>query len=79
MEKDSELFKIEDRHCPICGKFIKADSLPHHCLKKDLKKIDKARKIEVEETEEDRTYDDKLNEFDQFYNSETYYEKDEEE
>ena len=79
MEKDSELFKIEDSYCPICGKFIKADSPPHHCLKKDLKEIDKVRKIEAEEIEEDRTYDDKLNEFDQFYNPETYYEKDDEE
>ncbi len=75
MKKDSKLFKMEDRYCPICGSFIKADSPPHRCLKKDLKEIDKEKNI----VEEKRTYDDKLKEFDKYYNSDKYYDKDEEE
>ena len=77
MEKDNELFKIEDSYCPICGNFIKAESPPHHCLKKDLKQIDK--ELRVEEIEEDRTYDDKLSEFETYYDSDTYYDHDNEE
>jgi tRNA U54 and U55 pseudouridine synthase Pus10 len=73
MEKNSELFKIEDRYCPICGNFIKAESPTHHCSKEYLKKLDKE---EYEVLELDRTYDDKLNEFDEFYNSDNYYDND---
>lgn len=76
MKKDNKLFKIEDSYCPICGNFIKAYSPPHHCLKKDLKKIDKE---EIENIEENRTYDDKLKEFDEYYNNDNYYENNEEE
>lgn len=72
MENDSELFKIEDRHCPICGNFIKAGSPTHHCSDEDLKNLYK----EDEELELDRTYDDKLSEFDEFYNSDNYYDID---
>ena len=77
MKKDNELFAIEDSYCPICGKFIKANSPLHHCLKKDLKKIDKEE--DIDSIEEDRTYDDKLNEFDEYYDSDKYYERDDRE
>ena len=73
MKNDSELFKIEDRYCPICGNFVRANSPPHRCSDKDLKKIFKE---DIEEIESDRTYDDKLNEFDKFYNSENLYDDD---
>ncbi len=76
MKKDSELFKIEDRYCPICGNFIKANSPPHRCSKKDLKEIDK--EDEQKEFDKKRTYDDKLNEFDEYYNSDEYYNIEEE-
>jgi len=73
MKNDSELFKIEDRYCPICGRFIKANSPSHHCLDKDIKNI------EEDKEDLDRTYADKLNEFDEFYNSDNYYDNDIEE
>jgi hypothetical protein len=78
MKNDSEMYEIENRYCPICGNFIRAGSPPHHCLDKDLKKIFKDED-EQEFVEADRTYDDKLNEFNEFYNSETYYDNDIEE
>ena len=76
MENDSETFEYESRHCPICGKFVKIEPPMHRCLDKDLKKI---YKKEDEELESDRTYDDKLNEFDEYYNSDNYYDNDVEE
>lgn len=77
MKNDSEIYEVENRYCPICGNFIKAGTPTHHCLDKDLKKIFKEGK--QEEQELDRTYDDKLNEFDKFYNSDNYYDNDTEE
>ena len=77
MKNDSEIYEVENRYCPICGNFIKAGTPTHHCLDKDLKKIFKEDK--QEEQELDRTYDDKLNEFDKFYNSDNYYDNDTEE
>jgi len=77
MKNDSDIYEIENRYCPICGNFIKAGSPSHHCLDKDLKKIYKEES--EEELELDRTYDDKLNEFDTFYNSDNYYDNDVEE
>ena len=77
MEKNSELFEIEDSHCPICGKFIKAGS-SHRCLEKDLQKIFKEESDDSDE-EIHRTYADKLDESDEFYNNENYYNNDIEE
>lgn len=77
MKNDSEIYEIENRYCPICGNFIKTGSSLHHCSDKDLKKIFKEEHIE--EIEVERTYDDKLNEFDKFYNSDNYYDSDIEE
>jgi len=76
MQNNSELFEFEDRYCPICGNFIKIGSPMHHCLDKDLKGIYKEEKTELNK---ERNYDDKLNEFDKFYNSEKYYDNDIEE
>ncbi len=79
MEKNNILLEIEDRYCPICGKFIKYGSPIHRCLDEDIKKIEEERKESEEESEEERTYDDKLDEFDKFYNSDNYYNNDIEE
>lgn len=75
MKNDSKIFEIESRYCPICGNFIKEGSPSHRCSDKDLKKIYKEEHVE----ESDRTYGDKLNEFDEFYNSDNYYDNDTEE
>ena len=75
MKNDSEIYEIENRYCPICGNFIKAGSPSHHCSDNDLKNIYK-EEYEEEIVEEDRTYDDKLNEFEEFYNSDNYYDND---
>ena len=75
MTDKNELFKIEDRYCPICGKFVKRDTPPHRCSKKAMNKID--RKEEEEEKKEERDFDDKLKEFEDYYNPETFYENEE--
>ena len=74
MKNDNELFKYESRYCPICGKFIEIEPPTHHCPDEDLKKLDKEES--TEDLEIDRTYDDKLNEFDTLYNSDNYYDND---
>ncbi len=77
MEKNNKLFELENRYCPICGRYVKKRTPLHRCSDKDIKNlkyIDEDR-----ETQEDRTYDDKLNEFEEYYNSDTYYNKEEEE
>ena len=81
MIKDGELFELESRYCPICGNFIKKGSPSHTCLNKDLEKIEKERlkELENEDIEAERSYDDKLDEFDKFYNQDNYYDKDIEE
>ena len=77
MSKDNEIFEIENRYCPICGKFVYANSPLHRCLDKDLKKIDNLE--EDLDFVEDRSYDDKLDEFNKFYDSDSYYDDDLEE
>ncbi len=81
MKNNDKIFELENRYCPICGNFIKASSPTHRCLDKDIKKIDKERKFKESNgiLDEDRTYDDKLNEFEEFYNSDNYYDNDVEE
>ena len=79
MINENELFELEDRYCPICGNFIKINSSLHRCDDEYLKKLRKLDKIEEDEKEKDRTYDDKLKEFEDYYNPETYYDKNNEE
>lgn len=78
MKNDSELFEIESRYCPICGNFIKSNTPLHRCLDEDIKRIEKEEKLNnlKKELDKDRTYDDKLSEFDKFYNSDNYYDND---
>lgn len=76
MLKNSEMFEFENRTCPICGKFVKIDSPLHHCSDKDLQKIEEQEKLAEElseELEDNRSFDDDLKEFDDFYNQENYY------
>ncbi len=81
MKNDSNLFELGNRYCPICGNFVKIGSPLHLCLNKDLEKIEEERlkELENEEIEKERSYDDKLDEFDKFYNQDNYYDKDIEE
>jgi len=78
-DSDIDIFKIEDRYCPICGNFIKAGSPEHYCSDKDLKRIYKEEFEEDSDEEIDRSYADKLNEFNEFYDSDSYYDNDTEE
>ena len=74
-DKDKDkLIEIENRYCPICGKFIKAGLPIHRCNKKDLEEINNKEKNNKENIcEEERTYHDKLEEFEEFYNHENRY------
>ena len=64
MDNKDELIELYNRDCPICGRYIKKGTPLHHCSKKDTDKIDKMTE-EIEEIEE-RTYDDKLKEFEDY-------------
>lgn len=78
MEDINEFIEPEDRYCPICDKKIKKGSPFHKCSKKQIKELDK-RYVKFDETlEEERTYDDRLKEFEK-YNNENYYDLEEEE
>ena len=81
MKDNYEFLEIENRHCPICGKYIKLGSKLHHCSKRALNKIDKKEEIEelkeLKELKEDRTYNDKLEEC-EGYIPDNYYDFEEE-
>jgi hypothetical protein len=77
-KKNEKIFEIDDRHCPICGAFITTGEPLHKCSEKELKKIDRQNEMsEIEEIPE-RTYTDKLAEFEEFYNAENIYNDEEE-
>ena len=76
MSEDSELIEFDSRYCPICGKRIKQGTPLHKCSKKTINKIDKIHDTEEPpKINEERTYADKLEEFEEFYNSETFYDE----
>ena len=87
MIDNNDLFEVEDRYCPICGNFIKTGSSLHRCLDEDIKKHeeeeDKLKELYEDEYPEnyddDRSYADRLSEFDELYNSDNYYDNDLEE
>ena len=79
MEDINEFTELEDRYCPICDKKIKKGSPFHKCSKKQLKELDKRSVIPDNLQEEERTFDDRLKEFDEQYNNENYYDLEEEE
>ncbi len=78
-QKKIQFFELEDRFCPICGEFIQKGSNLHYCDDKKINQwnIQRRKKERLQEDdepmEEIRTYDDKLNEFDLYFNPETYF------
>ena len=79
MSKHNELFEYQERHCPICGVFIKQEPPMHRCSEEVLKKIDLNNEKTNSKKVKKRTYFDKLDEFDKYYNADSYYDKDLEE
>ena len=75
-EEFEELKESGPVYCPICGKRIKEDYSSHECSKRCLNKIDKEQSQEESQEIEDRTFNDKLEEFEDLYNSETVYDQD---
>lgn len=80
MKKDAiEFTESEDRFCPICDEEIHMGSPIHKCKKKKLRDLEKLSKnFNDEYLEEERTYDDRLKEFEEHYDNSTYYDIDEE-
>jgi tRNA G26 N,N-dimethylase Trm1 len=69
----------ENRHCPICDEKIKIGSPIHHCSRRKLNAIEKqANEHDDTHLEEERTYDDRLREFDEQFNNSNYYDIEEE-
>jgi len=80
MEDTFENTEPENRYCPICDEKIKIGSPIHHCSKRKLNAIEKHANEHVDEhIEEERTYDDRLREFEEQYDNNNYYDIDEEE
>jgi len=76
MNKDNNDIEPINRYCPICDKKIQAGSSLHRCNKKDLNKIEKYSNIfDGKECDEERTFEDKLQEFED-YNNINYYDRD---
>lgn len=74
MKKAIEFTEPEDRYCPICDAKIKKGSHAHKCAKKKLRELEKRSKnFDEEYLEEERTYDDKLKEYEDQYDNSTYY------
>ncbi len=73
--------EIENRHCPICGDRVRKGSSLHRCDEKKLKELELKDSIfeTNENSEKERTYDDKLKEFEEYFDHSTYYDKDEDE
>jgi len=68
MKEDNKIYELYNRYCPICGRRIKKGNPLHYCSKKDTDKIDKrAEKIEDTEEIEERTYDDRLKEYEDYH------------
>lgn len=71
--------EIENRYCPICGDRVRKGSPLHRCDEKKLKELELKDNISEadENLGEERTYDDRLKEFEEQYDNKTYYDKDE--
>lgn len=79
MENEDKPIELENRYCPICDKKITIGAPAHKCNKKRLLEIEKERKKmeeQEENVEEERTFDDILREFDEYFNPDTYYDRD---
>ena len=78
MTNKKNLFEFEDRFCPICGEPIKIGESLHRCDEKKLKEIEKKLKKAEKQKKERRTYGEKLEEYDKFYNPDNYEQEEEE-
>ncbi len=81
-KKEFTNIEISDRHCPICGVFVKKGSSFHHCDEKKLNKLYEEDAIKEKERErqilcEDLTFSDLLDEAESMINP--YLHEDEEE
>ena len=65
-ERHPEFFEVSTRYCPICDKFIRMGQSIHKCSKKTLEKIEKEK---GKKKKENRTFDEKLKEAEDFFNS----------
>ncbi len=80
MIDNNKFTEPEDRYCPICDKKIKLGSILHKCSQKKLKEIEtQDTDFNNEPEEEERTVGDRLQEFEEQYNNNNYYDVDEEE
>ena len=70
--KNNKMLEVENRECPICGISIKIGEPLHRCDNKNIKKLGNKEKNK----ERTRTFDDKLMEFESYYDSESYYNND---
>lgn len=77
MEDMNEFTEPDNRYCPICDKRIKRGSPFHQCSKRKLNEIDKLCAETDDLKEDERTFDDKLKEFDEQYNNDNYYDLEE--
>ncbi len=68
----------EHRYCPICDAEIQAGTPLHKCSKKQLKELEK-KSISIDSIDEERTYDDKLREYEDHFDNDNYYDIEEEE
>lgn len=73
MKKKEKLIEPEDRHCPICDDKIKKGSRLHRCSKRKLKQVENIIVESQVDIEEERTYNDKMSEFEEYFNNNTYY------
>lgn len=80
MKKKEDLTEPEDRFCPICDEEIKKGSPPHHCNDTKIKQLEKRFFLQekLKNPDVDKSYNDRLRDFDRFYNQETYYQGEEE-
>jgi hypothetical protein len=77
MELYDKHIEMQNRYCPICGKYIRAGSPIHICSKKDLLRLEKMALLEEidldRDIERERFYGDRLQEFEDLYDNAHYY------
>ena len=81
MKKKVDLTEPEDRFCPICDEEIKQGSPLHRCDEKKIKQLEKKAALRrlLKDKEEDKSYNDRLRDFDRYYNQEIYYQEEDKE
>ena len=79
MPGKEDLVEVEDRFCPICGARVKAGSRLHSCSKRSIRKIEAEEREDIIINDDERTFGERMMEFDEFFNNSTYYDDDIEE